>query len=114
MRTKPFTPMGKTYLIPADASAPTGVQVPADSPFENKSGGSFRIFNSSAVIVHVGWGGTAAQAQANSVAAVAGTPQNSVVIAPGAVEVLGFADGSFFSGISASAASVYITAGEGV
>ena len=64
--------------------------------------------------MHVGWGGTAAIATANAVAAVAGTPKNSLVIAPGAVEVLGFAGDSFFSGVSASLAPLYITAGEGV
>lgn len=111
---KPFTQMGPTHLIPADSTAPAGVLVEKYDRFGAREPTSFRIFNSGSVIVHIGWGATAAKATANAVAATAGTPKDSIVLAPGAVEVLGFSSPSYFSGLSASAVSVYISCGEGV
>jgi hypothetical protein len=48
------------------------------------------------------------------VAPVAGTPSAAIVLVPGAVEILRFGRESFFSGLGASAATVYIVQGEGL
>jgi hypothetical protein len=64
--------------------------------------------------VFLGIGPTAAIATANAVAPVAGTPSAAIVLVPGAVEVLRFGRESFFSGLSSSAATVYITPGQGM
>ena len=49
--------------------------------------GQFRIVNSGTVTVFLGFGPTAAEAAANAVAPVAGTPSNAMALLPGAIEV---------------------------
>jgi hypothetical protein len=109
-----FAPLGQTVVIPAAASAPTGVQALVNGRLDAQGTGQYRIINSSTNTVFLGVGTTAAIATANAVAPVAGTPSAAIVLAPGAVEILRFARTSFFSGLASSASTVYIVQGEGI
>lgn len=109
-----FTPQGNTVVIAAAATAPAGVQALTLAKFEAQATGQYRIINSGAVTVFLGIGASAAEAQANAVAPVAGTPSSAIVLVPGAVEVLRFNPASYFSGLAASAATVYIVQGQGL
>ena len=109
-----FAPLGNTVVIPAAASASTGVQALVDQRFDAQAVGQYRIINSSTNTVFLGVGQTAAIATANAVAPVAGTPSSAIVLLPGAVEVLRFGRESFFSGLASSASTVYIVQGEGM
>jgi hypothetical protein len=66
------------------------------------------------VIVHLGVGPTVAKAKANAEAAVSGNPAAGIPLLPGAVEILRFSDTSYFSGLAASAQTLYITPGQGI
>jgi len=105
----PFAPTGDTIVIPSDSTAPTGVGTVAATGV-----GQYRVVNSGSVIVHLGYGSSASIATANAVAAIAGTPSKSVPLVPGAVEVLRFSNNAFFSALSASPVSVYVTPGQGI
>lgn len=109
-----FAPLGETVVIPAAATAPTGVQALVDARFDAQATGQYRIINSSDNIVFLGVGSTAAIATANAVAPVAGVPSAAIVLVPGAVEVLRFGRESFFSGLASAASTVYIVQGEGM
>jgi hypothetical protein len=110
-----FAPLGNTVVVPAAATASTGVQALVDARFDGQGTGQYRIINSSENIVFLGVGPTAAIATANAVAPVAGTPSAAIVLVPGAVEVLRFGRESFFSGLApAGASTVYIVQGEGM
>jgi hypothetical protein len=110
----PFNPLGPTVAVSSAASAPVGVQAPVQEKFDAQSTGQYRIVNSGTDTVFLGVGATAAIAQANAVAPIAGSPAQSVVLVPGAVEILRFGRNSFFSGLSAGASTVYIVPGEGI
>ena len=109
-----FAPLGNTVVIPAAAVAPTGVQALVLARLDAQSTGQYRIINSSANTVFLGVGGTAAEATANAVAPVAGTPSAAIVLIAGAVEVLRFGRESYFSGLASAASTVYIVQGEGM
>jgi hypothetical protein len=109
-----FGPLGNTVVVPAAAVAPTGVQALVDARFDGQGTGQYRIINSSANLVFLGVGQTAAIATANAVAPVAGTPSAAIVLVPGAVEVLRFGREVFFSGLASAASTVYIVQGEGM
>lgn len=109
-----FAPLGNTFVIPAAAVAPVGVQALVSQVFDAQSTGQYRIINSSAFTVFLGIGATAAIAQTNAVAPIAGTPSAAIVLVPGAVEILRFGRESFFSGLAASPATVFIVQGEGM
>lgn len=109
-----FNPQGETVVVAAAAVAPLGVQVPVYQKFSDHVAGQIRIVNASANTVHLGYGPTAAEAQANAVAAVAGNPAPSIPLVPGAVEILRFSSGMYFSGVAAGASTVYMTPGEGL
>jgi hypothetical protein len=109
-----FAPLGNTVVIPASTSASTGVQALVFSRLDAQSTGQYRIINSSSNTVFLGVGSTAAIAEANAVAPVAGTPSAAIVLVPGAVEILRFARTSYFSGLASAAATVYIVQGEGM
>lgn len=109
-----FAPLGQTVVIPAAASASTGVQALVDGRFDAQAVGQYRIINNSVNTVFLGVGSTAAIATANAVAPVAGTPSAAIVLVPGAVEVLRFGRESFFSGLASAASTVYIVQGEGM
>lgn len=106
-----FNPQGKTVVVAA-AVAPLGVQASVD--IQLNAYGQYRIVNNGTVIVHLGVGSTAAEAQTNAVAAVSGTSANRIPIVPGAVEVMSFPVNAFFSGVAASSTTLYITPGLGM
>lgn len=109
-----FTPQSKSYLVVADVAAPAGVQVPVLDATPGAYGAHYRIHNTGSVVVHIGVGDDATKAQNNAVAPTAGTPQPSIAIAPGSVEILTFKKGAFFSGIASATANIFIVAGEGI
>ena len=109
-----FNPIGKTVALPADATAPTGIQAPVYAKFNPQSTGQYRFVNASAFTVFIGTGPTAALAQAAAVAPVAGTPSDAIVLVPGAVEILRFNIDTYFSGLASSATTVYVTPGQGI
>jgi hypothetical protein len=109
-----FTALGKTVVVAAAGTAPTGVQAPVYEKFNPQNTGQFRIVNTGPSIVFLGTGPTAALAQAAAVAPVAGTPSDAVVLLPGAIEVLRFNKDTFFSGLASSATTVYVTPGQGI
>jgi len=109
-----FNPQGETVVVAASAVAPLGVQIPVYERAKPQETGQIRIVNASTNIVHLGYGPTAAEAQANAVAALAGNPSPAVPLVPGAVEILRFGEETYFSGLSATATTVYITPGQGL
>ena len=109
-----FNPQGKTVVIAAAGTAPTGVQVPVYEKFNPQATGQYRIVNAGANTVFLGTGATAALAQAAAVAPVAGTPSDAIAILPGGTEILRFNKDTFFSGLAAAANTVYVTQGEGI
>jgi hypothetical protein len=109
-----FNPQGNTVVVAANATAPDGVQVPVNVKFNAQDTGQIRIVNAGINLVHLGVGTTAASAKANAVAAAAGVPAAGVPLVPGAVEIIRFPIGSYFSGLASAATTVYMTPGEGI
>ena len=109
-----FTPLGQTIVVAATTSAPSGIQAPVYTKFDAQNAGQFRFINNGTVTVFLGTGSTAAEATANAVAPTAGSPTAAIVLVPGAVEILRFNTGTYFSGLAASATTVYITPGQGL
>lgn len=109
-----FAPQGNTIVVAATTPAPSGVQAPIQTRYSGQDTGQVRIVNTGAVIVHLGIGSTAAEAATNAVAAAAGSPAAGIPITAGATQILRFPSGAFFSGLSASAATVFITPGQGL
>jgi hypothetical protein len=108
----PFQPLGPSSLIVADNPAPAPVQVSVDPGATGY--GQYRIVNNSQETVFLGVGANAAQATARAAAIIAGTPQKTIVLVPGAVEVLRLNGDAFFTGFAAAASDVYITPGQNI
>jgi len=109
-----FNPIGETVVVAAAAVAPAGVQAPVYEKFNPQNAGQYRFVNAGSDTVFLGTGPTAALAQANAVAPVAGNPSPAVVLVPGAVEILRFNKDTYFSGLAAGATTVYVTPGQGL
>jgi hypothetical protein len=109
-----FAQLGKTIVVAAAASAPAGVQAPVYVKLNPQNAGQYRFINAGTNTVFLGTGASAAEATANAVAPVAGNPSPAIVLVPGAVEILRFNQSTYFSGLSSSAATVYITPGQGL
>jgi len=109
-----FAPLGKTVVIAATTSAPTGVQALVNGRLDAQGTGQYRIFNASDNIVFLGVGSTAAIATANAVAPIDGTPSDAIVLPAKFIGILRFARDSFFSGLASGASTVYIVQGEGI
>jgi hypothetical protein len=109
-----FNPLGKTIVVAAAASAPTGIQAPVYEKFNPQNAGQYRFINAGTTTVFLGTGMGAAEATAAAVAPVAGTPSAAIVLVPGAVEILRFNKDTYFSGLSSASATVYITPGQGL
>lgn len=106
----PFSPLGLTVSFTAAASAPTSVQAVSSAP-TTRPAYQYRIVNAGSEVVLLGVAATDAAAQAAAVSIAAG----AIPVLPGAVEILGFPAGSFFTGDTASGTSVvYVTPGEGL
>ena len=105
-----FSPLGTTVSFTAATTAPTSAQA-VSSAATTRPAYQYRVVNagSELVLLGVGVDDTAAKAAAASIAA------GAVPLVPGAVEVLGFPAGSYFSGKTAANTSVvYVTPGEGL
>lgn len=105
-----FSPLGTTVSFTAATTAPTSAQAVSSAP-TTRPAYQYRIVNAGTELILLGVGvdDTAAKAAAASIAA------GAVPIVPGAVEVLGFPAGSYFTGKTASGTSVvYVTPGEGL
>lgn len=109
-----FAPLGETVAITANATAPDGIQALVSERSSAHSPGQYRVVNSGSVTVHLGVGGTAAKAKANAEGAVSGNPGAGIPLLPGAVEILRFSSEAYFSGVAASAQTIYITPGQGL
>lgn len=109
-----FAPLGETVAITANATAPDGVQALMFERNKDNSTGQYRVINAGTAIVHLGTGATVAKAKANAEAAVSGNPAAGIPLLPGAVEILRFGAEAYFSGLSASAQTLYITPGQGI
>ena len=109
-----FAPLGETIAITANATAPDGVQALVLERNKANSTGQYRVVNAGTVIVHLGVGPTVAKAKANAEAAASGNPAAGIPLLPGAVEILRFSYTSYFSGLAASAQTLYITPGQGI
>jgi predicted RNA methylase len=110
MATNAFSPTGLTVSFTADTTAPTAVAAVSTAP-STRPAREYRVVNAGAETVLLGVGATAAAAQTAAVSIAAG----AVPILQGAVEILGFPAGSFFTGDTASGtAVVYVTPGEGL
>ena len=112
-RYVPFEPTGPTIKVASDSTAPTGVTTSADG------GGSlmqYRIHNSGTVMASYAFGIDGATAKANAVVPTGDgvNAKRSIPIGAGAIEVITAPRGTYWSAISASAVSVYITPGAGV
>lgn len=106
-----FNPQGETIVVAAAATAPAGVQ--AATRQSTGQAGQYRVVNAGTNTVFLGVGSSSAAAQANAVAPVAGNPSPAIALVPGAVEIFSFGEDAFFSGLAASATTVYITPGSG-
>lgn len=110
MNVNAFSPTGLTVSFTAANTVPTSAQAASSAP-TTRPARQYRVVNSGDVLVLLGVGvdDTAAKAAAASIGA------GAVPLVPGAVEILGFPAGSFFTGKTASGTSVvYVTPGEGL
>lgn len=110
MATIAFSPLGLTVSFTAANTVPTSAQAVSTAP-TTRPAYEYRVVNAGTELVLLGVGAddTAAKAAAASIAA------GAVPILPGAVEILGFPAGSYFTGKTASGTSVvYVTPGEGL
>lgn len=110
MATNAFSPLGLTVSFTAASVVPTSAQA-VSSAATTRPAYEYRVVNAGTetVLLGVGVDDTAAKAAAASIAA------GAVPILPGAVEILGFPAGSYFTGKTASGTSVvYVTPGVGV
>jgi hypothetical protein len=94
------------------------VQAPVNGKFDAQATGQVRVVNAGTNTVYLGVGGSATGAQDNADAALNlinhGDSQAVVPLVPGAVEILRFPIGSYFSGFATGATTLYITPGEGL
>lgn len=110
-----FVPLGNTVAITAAATAPTGVQALVNATTPVTCGTcQYRVINSGTVTVFLGVGANATAAANNAAEAVSGTPAAGIPLLPGAVEVLRFDEGVFFSGKASANTTIYITPGQGL
>ena len=105
----PFSPCGNTVVITATTTAPAPVQV-----LSNTLGGNqYRIINSGAVVVILGYGQTSALASSGAVVPTS-TQSNCLPLLPGTDEIITFVPNAYFSANATTAnATIYITPGDG-
>jgi len=104
-----FSPLGITVSFTAASTVPTSVQ--AMSASGKQSSFQYRVVNAGTEVVLLGVGVDDAAAKAAAASIAAG----AIPLVPGAVEVLGFPAGAYFTGKTASGTSVvYVTPGEGL
>lgn len=103
-------PIGPTIKVTADATAPTGL-VTSTTGFSASQVIQYRIHNASTVVIFYAYGVDGATALANAVIPTGNTTnaKASYPLPPGAVEVITAPRDTYWSGIAASAAVLYIT-----
>jgi hypothetical protein len=102
-----FQITGQQYAINLTTAASTPIRLTGYT--------ELRVFNPSAVMIHVTFASTSALATSQCVAAVHGTPSLAVAIPAGALEIIRVPKNSYVAGLTASStATVYLTAGRGV
>ena len=110
MEVNAFSPIGLTVSFTAAAAAPTSAQAVSSAP-ATRPVNRYRVVNAGTQVVLLGVGATDAAAKTAAASIAAG----AVPVLPGAVEILGFPAGSYFSGTTATSTSVvYVTPGEGI
>jgi len=110
LATNAFSPLGLTVSFTAAAVVPNSVQAVSSAPVTRPMY-EYRVVNSGTEVVLLGVGVDDAAAKAAAASIAAG----AVPLLPGAVEIIGFAAGSYFTGKTASGtAVVYVTPGEGL
>lgn len=113
--TMAFVPLGNTVAITAASSAPTGVQAEIASGKSVTFGTcQYRIINTGNVTVWLGVGASAATAATAAAEATSGNPAAGIPLVPGAVEVIRFDEGVYFSGKASTNTTIYITPGQGL
>jgi hypothetical protein len=109
MGIQAFTPMGNTVTFTAATSAPTPVQALSTTI----GGTQYRVINDGTVTVFMGWGDSAAAANANAV--IVSTTGRAFPLLAGTDEILTFNANQYFTAVTASGtASIYITPGDGM
>lgn len=104
----PFCPCGNTVTFVAATSAPTAVQAVSTT----LGGNQYRVINAGTVVVFMGIGTTASDANNNAV--VITSSQKAIPLLAGTDEIITFPPNAYFTGITSSGtASVYITPGDG-
>ena len=103
----PFNPNGPRDFIAAAGTAPTAKQFPVYS--DQTAYGEFLITTTAATFVTIGYGNTAAKAQANATAGTA----NSFTVLGNSMGVYRLPPNAFISAVSASTNNTYITPGCG-
>jgi len=102
-----FTPMGNTVTFVAGTTPPTPVRASSTTI----GGTQYRIHNSGAAVVFLGFGDTANAATAMANASIAGS---TITMEPNSVEVFTFNANVFFTGATTSGTTrVYVTPGDG-
>lgn len=99
MDSGPWAPAGPPINIPLAQTPTPGVQTP------NPAAGpqvSFRMVNMSASYTHVGFGQTAAVAQASCIAIPDGVTANQVVLLPNSEKTFLLAPATYFSAMTES------------
>lgn len=118
MSTNAFTPQGPTFMVAANATAPSGVQITCCANQQSTNG--LRLFNEdNANIAWYGIGATAVEAKNNALIAAAGCSNMGIPLPPLAVEVIRTnytTPKLFVSGITrvSVAANIFVTPGEGL
>jgi len=105
-----FEVQGKTVTFTGDATAPAGVQALSNNDVRSPQK---MLTNAGTVAVFVGWGETSDAAKANAILPT-GTPRYGYYLLPSTQVVITAPPEAYFTGISASAAIVYITPGKGL
>lgn len=110
-----FNPKNGTILLVADTVAPVGITVDSSDPAGRGNYDCYEFYNAGAETIFLGWGSSSTSAQSACVVPTDDTIRKVVPIPSGAVIVLRFGVGTYFSGITESAsANLFITAGEGL
>ena len=106
----PFSPCGNTVVISATTTATTPVQVTSST----LGGNQYRVINSGAVVVILGYGQTSAQATSGAVVPTS-TQNYCLPLLPGTDEIITFVPNAYFSAnATTSTATLYITPGDGL
>ena len=103
-----FTKTGNTVTFIANVTAPTPVQVTNST----LGGNQYRIINSGTTVVFLGYGVDSATANAAATTVTSSGP--AFPLLPGTDEILTFVPNAYFTGVSTSSATIYITPGDGM